>query len=164
MKKEKGTTYLLICAVAVVWGIIFYRVFSGMAAEDIGPIPQQAVKKTYFNLVDHARDTVILDLSYSDPFSKGYTAVAAENVLTEQPILTRPTPVLAKPRTDWSGIVYIGQLYNAAQCRHVAIINVKGREIMLTEGQSGGELKFIRRVGDSVKVEYGGESRYLSIK
>ena len=156
-------TYLLICCVAVVWGVIFYRVFSGLAAETPELSVSKTIKEPYFNLVDHAADTVQLDLSYSDPFSEAYSETLPEAVTERSTLASQPQVVPVKPKTDWSGIVYSGQLYNSAQRRHVAIINVKGHEVMLSEGERAEGLKFVKRIGDSIKVEYQGASRYLSI-
>ncbi|QDW25189.1 hypothetical protein FFJ24_010350 [Pedobacter sp. KBS0701] len=161
--KDKKMTYLLICCVAVVWGVIFYRVFSGLASETPELPVAKTLKGAYFKLVDHAGDTVQLDLSYSDPFSEAYTETLTEMLPERSALISRPHVVPLKPKTDWSGIVYSGQLYNSAQRRHVAIINVNGREVMLGEGERGEGLKFIKRIGDSIKVEYQGASRYLSI-
>lgn len=161
--KDKKMTYLLICCVAVVWGVIFYRVFSGIASEAPELPVAKSAKGAYFNLVDHAGDTVRLDLSYSDPFSENYTEAPAEALPERNTSISQAPVVSLKPKTDWSGIVYSGQLYNSAQRRHVAIINVKGREVMLSEGERGEGLKFVKRIGDSIKVEYQGASRYLSI-
>jgi hypothetical protein len=164
MMKDKKMTYLLICCVAVVWGVIFSRVFSGMASESPGVAVNKSFKEPYFNRVDHAGDTVLLDLSYSDPFSSSYVEPASERVAERTGPVSQLSMQPLKPKTDWSGIVYSGQLYNSSQHRHVAIISVKGREVMLSEGERGEGLKFIKRVGDSIRVEYQGTSRYLSIK
>jgi len=161
--KDKKMTYLLICCVAVVWGVIFYRVFSGLASETPELPVAKTLKGSYFNLVDHAGDTVRLDLSYSDPFSEAYMETLPETLPEKSALIFQAKVVPLKPKTDWSGIVYSGQLYNSAQRRHVAIINVKGREVMLGEGERGEGLKFVKRIGDSIRVEYQGASRYLSI-
>lgn len=161
--KDKKKTYLLICCVAAVWGAIFYRVFSGIGAETPEPVSGRSFRQPYFDLVDHAGDTVTLDLSYADPFSEGSVEPVAAITVKTEPVLKPHLPA-QKLGTDWSQIVYSGQLYNSVQRRHVAIINVKGHEVMLSEGERGEGLKFIKRVGDSIKVEYHGTSRYLSIK
>jgi len=161
--KGKKTTYLLICCVAVVWGVIFYRVFTGMAAEQQPEIAQKSVKEPYFNIQDHATDVFRLDLSYPDPFSDPGVEpaiVPAGSTLARQ---STPLPP-PRPKTDWSGINCLGELYNSTQRKHIAIINIKGKEVMLTEGQRSEGLRFIKRVGDSIQVEYLGTSRYLSIK
>ncbi|RQO80222.1 hypothetical protein DBR40_00975 [Pedobacter sp. KBW01] len=160
--KSKKMTYLLICCVAGVWGIIFYRVFDGLAAEDSAPLNSRTIKEPYFNMVDHAKDPVILEMGYSDPFA---LANSAPEPIVKSAISVLPSlPSPMKPQVNWSGIIYSGQIYNRAEKRQVAIINVNGKEVMLSEGEGANGLKFIKRVGDSIKVEYQHATKFLSIK
>lgn len=160
--KSKKTTYLLICCVAGIWGIILYRVFAGLAAEDNMPVSSRIIKEPYFNMIDHAKDLVTLVMDYSDPFA--LTASAPEPVAKPAAPIIPSTPAPFKPQVNWSGIIYSGQIYNRAEKRHVAIISVNGQEVMLSEGESANGLKFIKRIGDSIKVEYQNATKYLSIK
>lgn len=162
--KDKKTTYLLICCVAVVWGVIFYRVFAGMAAEEPVEAVQRTFKEPYFNIKDHAGDTVQLDLSYADPFSNADSEPILLPAEEGKTVVSRMPVGPSRAKIDWSGINCVGQLYNSSQRKHIAIINIKGREVMLGEGERGEGLRFIKRVGDSIRVEYQGASRYLSIK
>lgn len=155
-------TYLLICCVAGVWGIIFYRVFDGLAAEDSTPLSARTIKESYFNMTDHAKDKVILEMGYADPFALT-NSEPEPLVKTSGPALP-PIPMPIKPQVNWSGIIYSGQIYNRAEKRQVAIISVNGKEVMLSEGERASGLKFIKRVGDSIKVEYQNAIKFLSIK
>ena len=155
-------TYLLICCVAGVWGIIFYRFFAAMSAEDEAPVNARVIHKTYFNMTDHAKDPVVLEMDYSDPFGSAYS----EPINIPVSSVRNPLPMVAvpvKPQVNWSGIIYSGQIYNRIEKRHVAIISVDGQEVMLSEGEKEKGLKFIKQVGDSIKVEYQNATRYLSI-
>lgn len=160
--KSKKTTYLLICCVAGVWGIIFYRVFAGLNAEDNVPVNSKAMKEPYFNMVDHAKDEVILAMNYADPFA--LTNPEPEPVVKSSTPIVPSTPAPLKPLVNWSGIIYSGQIYNRAEKMHVAIISVNGKEVMLSEGERANGLKFIKRIGDSIKVEYQNTTKFLSIK
>lgn len=155
-------TYLLICCVAGVWGIIFYRVFAGMTGEDAVQPNSRTTREPFFNMVDHAKDDVMLAMGYSDPFA--LASPEPETIVkSAAPVLTSmPRPI--KPQVNWSGIIYSGQIFNRAEKRHVAIINVNGQEVMLSEGERANGLKFIKRVGDSIKVEYQNATKFLSIK
>lgn len=157
-------TYLLICCVAAVWGVIFYRVFDGLAAEDNAPLHSRTIKEPYFNMTDHAKDQVILEMGYADPFALA-NSEPEPLVKPAGPVSPpMPMPMPIKPQVNWSGIVYSGQIYNRAEKRQVAIISVNGKEVMLSEGERANGLKFIKRVGDSIKVEYQNATKFLSIK
>jgi hypothetical protein len=160
--KSKKMTYLLICCVAGVWGVIFYRVFDGLAAEDSAPLNSRTIKELYFNMTDHAKDPVILEMDYSDPFALANSA--PEPLVKLAGPVSPPMPMPIKPQVNWSGIVYSGQIYNRAEKRQVAIISINGKEVMLSEGERANGLKFIKRIGDSIKVEYQHATRFLSIK
>ncbi len=162
MMKSKRTTYLLICCVAGVWGIIFYRVFSGLNTEDNLPLNLRTTKEPYFNMVDHTKDQVVLEMNYADPFA--LTNPEPEPVVKPSTQIITSSPAPFKPQVNWSGIIYSGQIYNRAEKRHVAIISVNGQEVMLSEGERANGLKFIKRIGDSIKVEYQNATKYLSIK
>jgi len=155
-------TYLLICCVAAVWGGIFYRVFDGMAAEDNAPLNSRVIKEPYFNMTDHAKDQVILEMGYADPFALANSEPEPVAKSTAPVLPFIPAPI--KPQVNWSGIVYSGQIYNRTEKRQVAIISVNGKEVMLSEGERANGLKFIKRVGDSIKVEYQNATKFLSIK
>ncbi|NII83304.1 MULTISPECIES: hypothetical protein [unclassified Pedobacter] len=160
--KSKKTTYILICCVAGVWGIIFYRVFAGLAAEDNIPVNSKTIKEPYFNMTDHANDQVTLEMGYTDPFA---LANSAPEPIVKSAVPVLPSmPVPIKPQVNWTGIIYSGQIYNRTEKKHVAIISVNGKEVMLSEGERANGLKFIKRVGDSIKVEYQNATKFLSIK
>jgi len=160
--KSKKTTYLLICCVAGVWGIIFYRVFAGLATEDNVPVNSRTIKEPYFNMVDHAKDQVTLEMNYADPFALTYSE--PEQIAKPATPIIPATPAPFKPQVNWSGIIYSGQIYNRIEKKHVAIISVNGKEVMLSEGERANGLKFIKRIGDSIKVEYQSATKFLSIK
>lgn len=159
--KSKKMTYLLICCVAGVWGIIFYRIFTGMAPEDTVQLNSRTVREPFFNMVDHAKDAVVLEMGYGDPFAAG-NSEPAPVVASSMPVMPSMPPPM-KSQVNWSGIIYSGQIYNRVEKRHVAIISVNGKEVMLSEGEKANGLKFIKRVGDSIKVEYQNTTKYLSI-
>ncbi|WP_230145345.1 MULTISPECIES: hypothetical protein [unclassified Pedobacter] len=160
--KSKKMTYLLICCVAGVWGIIFYRVFTGMATEDSAKVNTRTAREPYFNMIDHAKDVVVLEMNYSDPFASGSSEPVNVPVSSVQAFVPMAAPI--KPQVNWSGIIYSGQIFNRAEKRHVAIISINGKEVMLSEGERANGLKFIKRVGDSIKVEYQNATKFLSIK
>lgn len=160
--KGKKMTYFLICCVAVVWGIIFREVFLSGQDENEFPITKHVTREAYFNMVDHAQDQVKLDMNHGNPFQ---TASFIEKDISEEPY-ARPAEIshIVKPKMNWSGISYKGQIYNKTEKRHVAIIAINGKEVMLSEGEGAEGLKFIKQAGDSIKVTYQNASTYLSIK
>lgn len=113
-------------------------------------------------MTDHAKDQVILEMSYADPFALA-NSEPEPIVKSAAPVLPS-APIPIKTQVNWTGIIYSGQIYNPTEKKHVAIISVNGKEVMLSEGERSNGLKFIKRVGDSIKVEYQNATKFLSIK
>lgn len=146
----------------MVWGVIFREIFLGSIENTDDPVTRHPVREPYFNRVDHAQDKVSIDLTHEDPFR------AFSFIQEKVPIAIESKPILnnipVKPQMNWTSISYKGQIYNKTEKRHVAIIAINGKEVMLSEGEGAEGLKFIKRAGDSIKVTYQNATTYLSIK
>lgn len=163
--KNKKLTYLLVCCAVAVWGIIFYRIFIGTEDEDQVLPVNHHFKAAYFNMIDHQHDPVTIDLDYDDPFSDVFTPENEPKVpVTGNPVILPIIQPLAKPQVNWSAVSYKGLAFNPKTKKNVAIISVNGNEAMLEEGGSANGVRFIKRTGDSVKLEYQHTIRCLSIK
>ena len=64
--KKKYTTYFLLFALLIVWGIIFYRIIKYISEQKELPISNP---KEVHSVQKEVRDSVMLDLNYPDPFS-----------------------------------------------------------------------------------------------
>jgi len=160
--KGKKVTYFLICCVALVWGVIFREVFLGAADDSELPVPTSAIREPYFTKVDHSKDKFSLNLNDDDPFMS--FSVIEPEPLSEVSPAPLNVKLVTKPLVNWSAISYKGQIYNKTEKKHVAIVSINGKEVLLSEGEKAEGLKFIKRSGDSIKVEYQKAITYLSIK
>ncbi|WP_443946632.1 hypothetical protein ACJVDH_05885 [Pedobacter sp. AW1-32] len=163
MSKNKSTIIILSICVLGIWGIIFYRVFASISEED-SPMPtSNYVKEAYFKGEDHTLDTVSVNLNYGDPFG-GIDHV--ETDLNIKPLATQnihQPVILPKPTANFANIHYLGNIINSAQKRPIAIISIEGKEFMMSEGENKAGVKFIKYLGDSVKISYQGISKNLTI-
>ncbi|MBB2145793.1 hypothetical protein GM921_09865 [Pedobacter sp. LMG 31464] len=162
--KNKKVMYGLLVVVVIVWGIIGYRVFMASGSQELPPVQAALPKREYVQLINHENDTVNLDLAYRDPFSVAngdFIAEAAGNAVG----LKNPAPALLMPRTgvNWSTIQYMGYITNPDTKLKVVLISLNGKDLMLAEGQSLNGLRLIKYTGDSVKIEYQKESKYLKL-
>ncbi|WP_410221206.1 hypothetical protein [Pedobacter sp.] len=165
--KNKALTYLLIVCVAAIWGVIFYRIYAGLNDEEL-PLPKtSAVKTAYFNEINHLNDTVTLNLSYPDPFfanpSDAYQGKRIPENMPKTPSLIKAIPI-QKPAINWAAIQYTGYINNPANKQKLAMLNIQGKEALLAEGQSSNGLKLVKHLGDSVRVQFQGETKYIRIK
>ncbi len=164
--KSKKFTYVLMVCVAAVWGIIFYRIFVAVAEEDTPIMAGPVAKTPYFKMVNHEEDPVSLDLNYRNPFSGAATGFVEEKIVpaVRVNVPASPPSFMPKPQVNWSGIIYSGYISNPSTKQKLAILSINGKEAMLAEGQSANGLKLLKHAGDSVRVLYQGETKYIRIK
>ncbi|TCD05844.1 hypothetical protein EZ449_15375 [Pedobacter frigidisoli] len=163
--KKKGITYLLICMVAVLWGLIFYRVFAKGGESDEILTRKSSAKPSYFKLVDHGLDRVPLNLDYDDPFSvaqAGSSSSVNNDLLTVRESQSMAPPI--KPVVNWPTVVYAGAIYNPTTKKVIAILNINGKEVMVGQGEQVDGIRFIRQQGDSIRIEHQGLNKYLHLK
>ncbi|PWG78042.1 hypothetical protein [Pararcticibacter amylolyticus] len=163
--KNKKMTYVLIVSVAAVWGIIFYRIYTAAAGDEEYVQPAAYSKTTYQSLDEYQlKDTAKLSLNYRDPFS-GQAAVpepvVAENQNAKPFIASAPPP---PPPVNWSIIHYTGYIVNSGLKRMVAIMNINGKEYMLSEGQKAEGVTLLKNYRDSVKVSYQNKTKYIRVE
>lgn len=165
--KNKAFTYLLIVCVAAVWGLIFYQIYKGLNDEELPSLKSSTVKTAYFNEINHLNDTVTLNLNYPDPFFASSSDAYQEKKIIENMLkvpVTIKAPPVQKPLINWTAIQYTGYINNPANKQKLAMLNIQGKEALLAEGQSANGLKLIKHLGDSVRVQFQGETKYIRIK
>jgi len=160
--KNKSVTYLLIAAVAVVWGIIVYRIFFMEPPEDQGTFLKSTAPHEPFDQYEVSNDTFTLALNYRDPFL-GKAGIPAEAPKTGQAaggspqVPVKPVP----PPINWGAISYSGYLANPRTKRLVSILTVNGKERMVAEGESLEGVKLLKNRKDSVLVSWMGKQKYI---
>jgi len=161
--KNKKLTYFLICAVAVVWGVILYRVFFNNAEEEY--TLKSAVTTTKHEPYDQyllKEDTFKLVLNYKDPFLGGLVPETApkSDISAIKPVnFGSPAPPM--PMVDWSVIKYSGYIINPVTKKTVCIITVNGIERMLAEGEHFGGARLLKNKKDSVLIDWKGKQKYI---
>ncbi|MCO5949810.1 hypothetical protein [Mucilaginibacter flavidus] len=154
-------TYLLGLVVAIVWGIIIYRIFDAAAGnDDVAPGPA-SVKKEVYDDYAIAKDTTHLLLNYHDPF--GLTR-QKDTVTTVKKINYKPAVIAPKPAINWGFIQYSGYIRNPASKKLITLISINGRSEMLIEGQEKDKVKLIKNLRDSIKISYNGKIKFIPIK
>ncbi|MCJ8212034.1 hypothetical protein MUY27_20120 [Mucilaginibacter sp. RS28] len=166
--KSKLLNYLLIAAVAMVWGLIIYRVVDAVSGED-EPIVLQNKARPKEPLQDYAMhpDTTSLALNYPDPFE--HTAPRETKSALAVPVEVKPLPVSTAPHltpptaVNWSFISYGGYLRNPGSKKTLALVTINGREFMLSEGETAEQVKLLKNMRDSIKIAFAGKTRYIAI-
>lgn len=161
--KNKKLTYFLICAVAIVWGVILHRVFFSKSEDDyIIKDSNAIVKHEPYDQYVIKEDTFKLALNYRDPFLGEVASVPEPKIeaSTLQQVNFSP-PVSLKPLVDWTAIKYSGYIINPVTKKTVCIIIVNGIERMLAEGESFDGAKLLKNKKDSVLISWKGKQKYI---
>ena len=159
--KNKKLTYLLICAVAGVWGIIVYQLFLKDRGEDF--VPRTAMPKQKHEPYDQylpKTDTFKLVLNYRDPFIDKMTSSIKESPVA---VKTLPAikPSIAAPPINWSSIRYTGRFVNPVSKKAVVIVTLNGKEQMMETGMVVDGVKLLKITLDSIMVSWQGNQKYI---
>jgi hypothetical protein len=135
--KQQSLKYLLIGLVALIWGLIIYRVIKGLGGDDdkITILPPK--KKIDYT---SPADSFVLLADYPDPFlptEDVIDSVDTPNEKVSNASFTNivPTPVIQPqpPAFDPSTIQYSGIIVNPEKKIKIAILTIVGREYLATE-------------------------------
>lgn len=162
--KNKKLTYFLICAVAVVWGVILHRIFFNNTEEEYQlKNPAALIKHEPYDQYVAKEDTFKLALNYKDPFLGGIVPESMPK--TEALPVAKPAnfmpPLPPKPVVDWSVIKYAGYIVNPVTKKLVSIITVNGTERMLAEGESFDGAQLLKNKKDSVLISWKGKQKFI---
>ena len=165
--KNKKFTYLLGLLVAIVWGIIIYRIFDAAngSGGDTTPVAFNNLKKEPYNDFAVARDTIHLLLNYRDPFGlikqKDTTAPATKKIYhTTGPAIAR----VQAPSVNWAFIQYSGYIRNPVSKKLITLVSINGKNETLAEGQVKDQVKLLKNLHDSIKISYNGKIKFIAIR
>ncbi|MBB2144012.1 hypothetical protein GM921_00815 [Pedobacter sp. LMG 31464] len=160
--KNKKAVYLLIGCVTIVWGLIIYRIYSSLATDEEPILPKYQPKLNGITVVDHTEDKHELHLQ-RDPFSSYNFIATVYNETSPQPAKTTK-PIVAKPIIQWPTISYRGYINNRKSRQKITIISINAKELMITEGSKHQGIQLLKNMGDSIKILFNHETKYISIK
>ena len=153
MLKNKRMTYLLIALVALIWGLVFYKIYSNFGGKkQVAKNVQQSVVK-----IDNGQSDSIftLLLNYTDPFLKG------SGLPTGIPILSGVKNNSITQIINWPLIEYRGLLTSKNDC--MGLLKIQSSDILVKQGKVYSSVKIRAITKDSIFLEYQKESHWLRI-
>jgi hypothetical protein len=155
MLKNKKITYLLIALVALIWGLIFYKVYSKFGGENL-------VEKSFPHAVvkfeNGQRDSVFtLLLDYPDPFLKG------PGQQSDIPNTESVKVAIIPPVVNWPSIEYRGLLTDNSKNESTGLLKILNSNLLVKKGKVYSAVKIQTISRDSILLEYQNESRWLRI-
>ncbi len=140
--KAKGTTYLLITVVVTVWGLVAYKLISG-----INGAGDHKIRQDRREAAPLQKQGDSLRIDYPDPFLKNNLPVKAAVGQKEK---GGPKHRLA----DSSGIRYLGRINIGKRVYY--LINNRDTTCLMQAGERGTNgLKIVKKLNDKLIVESG---------
>jgi hypothetical protein len=174
---NKRSVYLLLPLVALVWGLIGWRIWAAASG------PEEATPTFHTSLPKAAPASARLPrllLGYGDPFRPvaggerpaSPLPVAAALPAAVATVAAAPPPArLAFPvrpaepaRTpaatiDWPPIRYLGIITHANGQAQVALLDIDNEELVVKVGHSAHDIRVVQLFRDSVQVSYKNQKR-----
>ncbi|MCF3107886.1 hypothetical protein LL912_03760 [Niabella sp. CC-SYL272] len=156
--------YLLIGLVALIWGLIIYKVIRGLSGDDPPPV---ATKIKPLQTTDTLSTYQLTAASYPDPFNN--ELVTEEEEITEVAVPggaktatgvvanPQPAPVIAAPPPPPPAIKYSGYIYNPQTKKKTAMISVNGRSMSVGVNEKIDDMTRVLYIADQkIIVSFNG--------
>lgn len=159
--------YLLIGLVALIWGLIIYKVIKGLAGDDPPPV---ATKAKPPQPEDTLTTYVLSSMQYPDPFSnelafeevEDETEIEPSEQMTSKDDITTPSlptvvPAIVSPLPP-PEIKYAGYIYNPQTRRKTAMITMNGRSMSVgVNDQIDNKTKVLEISDQKITVQHNGK-------
>lgn len=157
--KGNKSVYILLPVVAIVWGLIAYRVVkyvdSDSSGASIAPVVDMKFEGEKFE-----GDTFSILANYSDPFE--YAKVQTNPLLTHQAKPSDSHPKQTKTSTHkFPTLIYKGSIKNKKNGKVIALITVNNTTKNVMKGETFDGLKIIKINNDSIKIRYGAKELWI---
>lgn len=162
--KSKKMTYVLAAVTVLLWGAIIYRVVAALAGDQVPAVFAEPPVREHYDDYKLPKDTARLHGGYGDPFGMAMTKAPDTPRVQLKTTATRSiTLPFAVPTINWAMFNYRGYVRNAGSRKLIAVLLVNGKEVTLSEGESAGEVKLLKNMGDSVKLSYHGKTKFIPL-
>lgn len=164
MLKNKKALFVLIPLTLLIWGLIGYKIYTGLTnndevvIDDNGFIPTATVRKT--------SDTFSLFNNYADPFLRSIhllkTNASISSKSSNQISTKNNIPVktsTANTSNDWPNVQFSGTIKNQTNAVTLLLITVNNKTYTVKQGESVEGLKVLSFSGSEVVLQRGNEKR-----
>ena len=160
--KKKHTTYFLLFALLIVWGIIFYRIIKYISEQKELPISNP---KEVRSVQKEVRDSVELDLNYPDPFSGELNSVLEQPPFSIKAGNGNRVNLIQKNKDTNSiktgdNILYKGEITNKTSSSKVYIISVSGKTRVLSSNKND-SIFIVNDSKESLMINYKGNIKQI---
>ncbi|WP_299223898.1 hypothetical protein [uncultured Psychroserpens sp.] len=151
--KNKKKTYILLVLVVSVWGIIGYKIVTGINPK----LPEQK-QQNYSPIkkfkVDTKIDTFSIQPVDKDPFLGIVTRKRSQSKITK--IKSQTTP--------WLLIEYLGMIKHSNREQNVYVISINSKQYLFKKGQIKNDVKLLYGNNDAVMLRFNKQQKMFKRK
>ena len=151
MKGNKGL-YILLPLVAIVWGIIIYRIVKYIGQENVA-VTQPVLNEIKFEPEKFQNDTFSIVADYRDPFLSSSTYIKSNpNSSTKKNTATVSTPSSSNAKLKMPVVAFKGIVRNKKSDKVLAILKINDKTKTLTKGQTVDGVQLLNVSRDSIQI------------
>ncbi len=156
--KNKKLTWILLPVVLGVWGMIGWKVYAAMNAEEdvmvtTDSAPSNVARSSF------VPDTYQLALNYRDPFFESKPEKIYQNSSSHQQSETNVIKKTEPQSVSWPTIIYSGLVRQPQSGKTVAFLSVNGSSQFVNAGDVVNDVAITKVWSDSIEVKFGKEIR-----
>lgn len=156
MLKNKKLVYLLLPLVLIIWGLIFYRIYTNLHGKQVNSSFRKQVTKEID--VSNNEEKPKLSLNYPDPFLKSASGGTVKTKVSHQPTDEHSQPI------NWPMITYRGMVRSEKQkAKVMGFLRVGTKDLLVHKGDVAHELTVLRIAKDSIQLENLGKKRWFRV-
>ncbi|PKP03991.1 MAG: hypothetical protein CVU11_06430 [Bacteroidetes bacterium HGW-Bacteroidetes-6] len=164
--KSKKSLYFLVPAVLAVWGLIISRIIDYKRQNE--SFSSSVDQEIFVNSQTETNDSIRMLWVYRDPFLDrpaelmGYEpdlSIKSNNASNIK--IGSYTPKASEIKQPWPTITYLGIIRNKINGKMVAVFNINGKQVLLSEKQSSEGIRVESADNNKAVVSFGDESKTI---
>lgn len=167
MLKSKKALYVLLPLTLVIWGLIAYKIYTGLKGDDEEIAENNVVVPAV--LLNKGIDTFSLFNNYRDPFLSDIkrTVIHVNSGNNSKPVNPVKNTNTAKSgnlavTNDWPAVQYAGILKNQSNSTALILLSVNGKTYTLKQGDVAEGMKVLSFSNSEVTLQRGKEKKVFS--
>ena len=158
--KSKGTVYLLIVLVLIIWGLIVKKIFFSTDNSAVTTLPKQNNKEISAN---KQADTLLLN--YRDPFLNKKQVKKVQSNLPVTKLQSALPQVKDNKKRNFDILLqYVGYVNDKNKGITSYIIRINGHQQTMKQGDNIDGLKLVKITADSLFFEKGNDKHSVYIE
>jgi len=152
--KKNTKTYILLAVVVVIWGMIGYRIISGITNNDI---PETQLSEVTFKpLSTKAKKEFTIIADYRDPF--------LGTLPKKQVVKTKHRDKPKAPPMPQVKVLYTGFISDKDTKQNIFFVTINGTQHLMSPTNEIDKVKLLSGDAKSIKIRYNNKTKTIPLK